>query len=90
MKLTEAEKEFVLRERERLELESRDWSKEPFVTDLQLIKMSAHFRQRFYDAPLIWRRSECCFAYMNATHPENEKWCAAMDAAKVVEGYFGS
>jgi hypothetical protein len=42
MKVTEAERDYVLANRARIELDNRDWSKEPFVTDKQLLEMSMH------------------------------------------------
>lgn len=90
LKLTEAEKELVLRERERLALESRNWPDEPYVTDLQLHKMSAHFREVFLRLPLLWRRDDYVMIYRNASHPDNESWCNAQDAADVVKRYYES
>lgn len=89
MKLTDAEKELVLRERERLELESRNWTSEPFVTDLQLAKMSPFFRDGFFRLPLIWRRDDYAMIYRNATHLDNELWCNVQDAAATVKAYYG-
>jgi hypothetical protein len=88
MRLTEAEKGLVLRERERLELESRDWSKEPFVTDVQLNRMSEWVTRAVVGCPLIWRRDELAMIYRNATHPDNEAWCNMRDAAAVMESYY--
>jgi hypothetical protein len=72
MRLTDAEKRLVLRERERLELESRDWSKEPFVTDKQLALMSPRFRELFSSMPLLWRYDERSFSYLNTAYPDNQ------------------
>jgi hypothetical protein len=72
LKLTAAEKALVLRERERLELESRDWAKELFVTDKQLMLMSPRFRELFSSTPLLWRYDERSFAYSNTVHPDNQ------------------
>ena len=87
--LTEAEVELVLRERERLELESRDWSKEHFISDVHLFKVSDWLIRAVIGCPLIWRRDEYAMIYRNATHPDNEAWCSAQDAAAVVREYYG-
>lgn len=72
MKLTKAEKEFVLRERRRIELDSRDWNSEPFVTDKQLAEMSAWRRNMFSEN--IWRRDHPACVLRNTTHPDNKDW----------------
>lgn len=90
MRLTKAEKELVLRERERLALESRNWPDKPYVTDLQLAKMSPRFRELFYSRPLLWRRDDFCMIYRNALHPDNEAWCGVQDAETLVRRYYES
>lgn len=42
MKLTEAEKEFVAIHRERIKLDSTDWSTRSWVTKIELIEMSPY------------------------------------------------
>lgn len=55
MRITEAEKQFIALHRERIKLDSTDWSKEPFVTAKQLHEMSP-----WKAFPLL---SDPCFRY---------------------------
>ncbi len=72
MKLTAAEKEHIKRERQRIELDSRNWSQEPFVTQVQLREMSPHTQDQFSDK--IWRH-DCRFDVLrNTAHPDNADW----------------
>lgn len=53
MNITKAEKEFIAIHRERIKLDSTDWTKEPQVTQLQLIEMSPYAAQRILADPLF-------------------------------------
>lgn len=72
MKITAAERELVLRERERLALDSCDWNREAFVTYVQLLKMSPWRRELF--SPMIWRPDYLAQILRNTAHPDNANW----------------
>mgnify|MGYP001616681366 FL=1 len=69
MKLTAAETALVLRERERLALDSRDWAKEPFATTRQLIVMSWWTAEQFTERR--WRWDPAAQVMRNVEHQDN-------------------
>lgn len=53
MKLTVAEKEFLAKRRERIKLDSTNWSREPYVTMRDFLEMSLHAAHRIVSDPLF-------------------------------------
>jgi hypothetical protein len=77
MDLTEAEADWVKHKRARLELEARDWSKEPVLTDRDIYTMSGEFVQRVFSlSSANWTRDDRALCFRNVTHPSNASWFA--------------
>ncbi len=72
MRLSNAEKEHIQRERTRIALDARDWNKEPYVTQVQLREMSPHMRYLFVSK--TWRYDEPADVWRNTVHPDNADW----------------
>lgn len=70
MKLTKAEKQFVLDARERLALDNKDWDKEPFLTLRDARLMSGYRRNQITSHPR-WVACPYRLVYINTQHPDN-------------------
>ena len=53
MRLTEAEKQFIALRRERIKLDSVDWSREPYVTYRDMLEMSRYTAYGILADPLF-------------------------------------
>ena len=60
------------RARRRIELDNRDWTKEPFITHKDLHDMSPWRVRQVLDAR--WVMDLTCMVYRNTTHPDNAEW----------------
>lgn len=70
--LTDAEKSFVESNRYRIELDSRNWNREPFVTETRLREMSPHVRLIFLSSS--WERDGERCVWRNIRHAGNADW----------------
>jgi hypothetical protein len=72
MKVTEAEQKWILANRKRLELESRDWDNLPFITMKDLSEMSPYVIARFIRPK--WIPDDKRSIFRNTTHSDNFEW----------------
>ncbi len=88
MQVTEFEAAFLQMERERLALDSRDWAAEPFISDLQIAKMSPGAVQWkvMVNIGEYWLRDECHMIYRNIRHPDNQVWYMEHLMTRVARG----
>lgn len=74
MKVSHAEKQFLLDNRYIIGLTERDWNKEPYVTKYQLLEMPTWKAQWFQNQTNVWRWDIHADVLRNCAHPDNEKW----------------
>lgn len=86
MKLTASEKEWVVRERSRIALDTHDWSKEPIITPRQLLEMSPHMRRRFLLEDEIWQHDIFANVLRNTRHSANEDWVTLEGHYEAIRG----
>lgn len=65
MRVTAEERRFLAMHRERIRLDSIDWTKQPYVADLNLLEMSPGVAYRVAADPLFVRcHSRCMYINM--------------------------